>query len=668
MYRRHLRLSLPLALALALSVAVIGGRAASDASSAVKALGTANLWVDPNGGSCTRQPKPATYADGQACATVAAAYEAASSGDRIGVTAGTYGRQVIPAGTKKLTIRNAAGARPVFGTTTVDASNITVIGISIVRTDDPGPFTATLEAKGSGNVFDGVTVDSKFMETPGTTAGRQGIFAQGDNTVFRNGSTANVVDEKGALIGGSNVTFDHFEFHDVRATNEFVHNECAYSLGPGLTVKNSHFWSCATIDLFITRGDWYGQPLYGNVTLENNVFEHTNAIEQGSWHHYSLGINGGVIQEMRNWRVVNNTFETTVGGEAPAPGTVWMNNIGRWSCQPQAVYSHNVGTKCSGSDIAVNPAASCGRPACSSPVTAPQGWADPANHDFHLTARSPAINKADPTALPPSDSDGINRPVGSGPDAGAFEYGTGLIALGDYGQRPNPQRLGAAIRKFEGRHAANMLVMLGNNDRTRGRAFPSSWNSAFSWLQPSRVDVAGALGDRDVAVGRGRYQFALLGMAGPYYTRRLRDAELIVLDSNSVTAAQTGWLRQTLAERSDLFRIVVLHHPPYSCGGYLGDSAVRKQWLPLFKRYGVHLILSSHDNSYQRLTAGRVTYIVAGGGTPAAKRLRRCPAGYPRRQAGAVRQTFLYLTVAGNEAVGLAVDANGKIVDRFRVR
>jgi Calcineurin-like phosphoesterase len=666
MYRNFLRLSL--LLASAISVAAVGG-AGSVASTAVASLGTANLWVDPNGGSCTRQPKPAQYVDAQACASVASAYDAASSGDRVVVTAGSYGRQVVPAGTKRLTIKNAAGARPVFGTTTVDGSNITLVGVSIVRTDDPGPFTATLEANGSDNVFDAVTVDSKFMETPGTTHGRQGIFARGDNNVFRNGSTSNVVNDKGAMVGGNNVTFDNFDFHDVRVTDPAVHNECVYSLGPNLTVRNSHFWHCATMDLFITRGDWYGQPLYGGVTLINNVFEHAN-METGfeSWHYYSLGINGGVIQEMRNWRVVNNTFETTVSGEAPAPGTIWMNNVGQWNCQPQATYSHNVGTKCSANDTAVNPAASCGRPGCSNPVTAAQGWADPANHDFHLTARSPAINKGDPTVSPSSDRDGTNRPVGGSPDAGAYEYGIGLLAIGDYGERSRPERLGATIRKFEARHAANILVTLGNNDQSQGRAFASSWRSAFGWLQSARVGVAGALGDRDVAVRRGRYQFALLGMAGPYYVRRLRDVELIVLDSSSVSATQTRWLRQTLAQPSDLFRVVVLHRPPYSCGGYLGDSAVRKQWLPLFKRYGVHLVLSGHDNSYQRFTAGPVTYIVAGGGAAAAKRLRRCPGGYPRRRAGAVSQTFLYLTVARDGALGLAVDGNGRTVDRFRVR
>ena len=46
-------------------------------------------------------------------------------------------------------------------------------------------------------------------------------------------------------------------------------------MSPGLTVRNSTFRNCATMDLMITRGFWWGQPPYGGLTLENNVFGHS---------------------------------------------------------------------------------------------------------------------------------------------------------------------------------------------------------------------------------------------------------------------------------------------------------------------------------------------------------------------------------------------------------
>jgi hypothetical protein len=35
-------------------------------------------------------------------------------------------------------------------------------------------------------------------------------------------------------------------------------NECVYSQTPGLVIHNSRFTNCATRDLFIKRGDWWG--------------------------------------------------------------------------------------------------------------------------------------------------------------------------------------------------------------------------------------------------------------------------------------------------------------------------------------------------------------------------------------------------------------------------
>ena len=40
----------------------------------------ANLWVDTNGGSCTRLASPGAYVDAQACVSADAAYGAASNG------------------------------------------------------------------------------------------------------------------------------------------------------------------------------------------------------------------------------------------------------------------------------------------------------------------------------------------------------------------------------------------------------------------------------------------------------------------------------------------------------------------------------------------------------------------------------------------------------------
>lgn len=396
------------------------GAAGKDAFSAAS---KGNVWVARNGGSCGRSASPRRYVGGRACPSLLAAYKVSAARDTIVVVPGTYGRQVLPQGTKRLTIRNAPGARPVLGTTTVDASNLTLAGVSIVRTDDPGPNVATLDANGSHNTFDRVHVNSRNMRA------RQGISASGDWNVFRNGSTSNVVDEKGALVGGSHVTFVDFDFHDVRSTASSVHNECVYSDGPNLTMRRSHFWNCATMDLFVTRGDWWNQSAYGGVTIENNVFEHSRMEEQGSWHYYGLLFGGQLRYDgapLRDLKVRYNTFETSVSLESgfrAAGKSEWIGNVGGgWDCIPGMVFRHNVGQKCSGSDKRVSPASSCGPPGCVSVRVSAQRWVDPARHNFHLRRGAPAINAGDLASFPRVDKEGAHRPVGGRPDAGAYEF------------------------------------------------------------------------------------------------------------------------------------------------------------------------------------------------------------------------------------------------------
>jgi calcineurin-like phosphoesterase family protein len=247
---------------------------------------------------------------------------------------------------------------------------------------------------------------------------------------------------------------------------------------------------------------------------------------------------------------------------------------------------------------------------------------------------------------------------------------TGILALGDFGVGGERERqVGAAVRVFEEANPAELLVTLGDNDYTRGHAFEASWQSSFGWLAPAGVEVAGTLGNHDVRVANGRYELRTLHMPGAYYTRRVGDAQLFVLNSNAVTARQTRWLRNALAASTALWKIAVLHHPPYTCGVYRGHVEVRRAWRPLFERYGVRLVLSGHDHNYQRFAPVRgVTYVVHGGGGAGLYRLGACPRGYPRRVAGRVAHGFLYLEASPESLLVRAVDLNGATVDEFTVR
>lgn len=247
-----------------------------------------------------------------------------------------------------------------------------------------------------------------------------------------------------------------------------------------------------------------------------------------------------------------------------------------------------------------------------------------------------------------------------------------LLAVGDFGVGGKRQReLGAAIRRFEARNPADYLVTLGDNDYTESpAAFRVNWDESFGWAEGAGVEVAGVLGNHDVVVERGRYQYDTLNMSGRYYRRAVRGVELYLLDSNSIDSRQTSWLRRSLSRSRARWKIAVLHHPPFNCGAHGPHGQVFARWVPLFERYRVRLVLSGHDHNYQRFAPRRgVRYVIHGGGNPNnLYALRRCRSGHPRQRARRVEHGFLYLVVRGDRLDGYAVTPAGRRTDHFAFR
>jgi hypothetical protein len=376
--------------------------------------------------------------------TLQAAYSAARDGDLIALAPGDHGSQTVPGGSKAVTFRGAPGAK--------------------VRTLDNHAANVT---------FDGIEVDAGFANT----AALENHGA--DNVTFKNARVGNVTNEKGALISGANFTFDNVTFHDVRVTDESVHNECVYAIVvPGMTVRNSSFHECATMDLFFTYGTWWSPlpPAYGNITLENNVFGHTYK-DDGTWHYYSLAVGITGSETLDGWVVRNNTFEIPAAVEyESATRSRWVGNLGSWDCVPGFEYRRNAGRKCGPTDKSVSPA--------SSTASTPSAFrfADPANRDFRLTAGSPAIDAADPADSPATDRDGHARDAR--PDAGAYEFGAGPApATGRPGGNPEtpaaPRRAGLRSARLS-RHTIC---------RRARRGCPASVRLRLKVRTPSRVGV-----------------------------------------------------------------------------------------------------------------------------------------------------------------------------------
>ena len=149
-------------------------------------------------------------------------------------------------------------------------------------------------------------------------------------------------------------------------TDSMIHNECVYAVTvPGMTVKNSRFTNCATMDLVLTETWWSPPPpAYGNVTIENNVFGHSHMVSDSEWHYYGLSdrryLGPSTKGKMSGFTVRYNTFEIPVGIGAygAATNTRWVGNPASWPCISGVTYKKNVGWSCGSSDKAVSPAQS----------------------------------------------------------------------------------------------------------------------------------------------------------------------------------------------------------------------------------------------------------------------------------------------------------------------
>ncbi|HWH24271.1 MAG TPA: hypothetical protein VNW68_05185, partial [Candidatus Limnocylindria bacterium] len=255
-------------LAFALSLALCAPAAAE----------AAVLNVDPAGSDAS------TCTTSAPCRTFARAYSLAASGDLVTVRTGIYPRQDVPSGSKHVRFEG-----------------------------EPNTIVRQLLVNAANSTFDRINVDANGAKPAGAA-----YEPHAANITFKNAYIGNVTDEKGALSGAgcNGCVFDNVHFRDVRIATAGVHNECLYSQSPNITIRNSRFTNCATMDIFFTRGTWWGQPYYGGFTLINNYFGKTYKLG-GAVHYYSVvwgDVGGGPI---RNATVRGNTFELPPA----APGT-----------------------------------------------------------------------------------------------------------------------------------------------------------------------------------------------------------------------------------------------------------------------------------------------------------------------------------------------------------
>jgi 3',5'-cyclic AMP phosphodiesterase CpdA len=225
---------------------------------------------------------------------------------------------------------------------------------------------------------------------------------------------------------------------------------------------------------------------------------------------------------------------------------------------------------------------------------------------------------------------------------------------------------GAAVAQIGEREPYDGLLFLGDNVYPSGdpSKLPDTVFEPFADVLASGADLMAILGNHDVMEGRGDEQMEALGMPGSYWAQEYRDVLIVGIDSNEIDdLAQLQFLEDALASTDATWRIVAVHHPPYSAG-YQGSSVdVRDALAPVLERHGVQLVLSGHDHDYQRsVPIDGVTYVVSGGGSGTRR------TGEDAFTAVAYSwHNFVDIAITGDRLVLRAVGQDGSVFDEVEL-
>jgi 3',5'-cyclic AMP phosphodiesterase CpdA len=196
-------------------------------------------------------------------------------------------------------------------------------------------------------------------------------------------------------------------------------------------------------------------------------------------------------------------------------------------------------------------------------------------------------------------------------------------------------------------------------------------------LLDAGVDFDLAIGNHDAALRHSeegydeiQAEIRLIDTPGRYYHRVYGPADVYFLDSSvpglygSESSQQLEWLDDTLAASTSQWRIVTMHHPPFSSGRHGSTPGEEDLLVPILERHQVDLVLAGHDHNYERtIPLGGITYVVSGGGC------KTTPVGHSDFTAVAKRiLQFLHVDIQGDRLVATCIQPELQVADRFELR
>jgi hypothetical protein len=205
------------------------------------------------------------------------------------------------------------------------------------------------------------------------------------------------------------------------------------------------------------------------------------------------------------------------------------------------------------------------------------------------------------------------RPLTLPNAAGSVKF----LAIGDTGTGSRQQYdLAKLMVEYHAIFPYEFVIMMGDNlyGGERPEDFKTKFEDVYKPLLDSGVKFYASLGNHDTSNQR---LYELFNMKGEeYYKIKKGDVTFYALNSNYMDKNQLNWIHIEMGTDTSKWKIVFMHHPPYSSGGKHGSSTdLRKTVEPLFVQHGVNAVFTGHEHFYERIMPQQgIYYFITGAG------------------------------------------------------
>lgn len=388
--------------------------------------GEAQLWIDTDGGTCTRDADGAEYATAAACDTFLEAYQRAQQGDLVLVKAGSYPEETMSGSSNvkgdpdedetDVTFRAASGETVLVAQLvirlphmTFDDIDFTKFSIDYYSNDTnirAGDITIQDSDVGVGDVTSAFNVVLDNMDFGPNEGVPSNTYPYPQDTLIIN---ANPVDDGHHPTG---VVLSDSVIHDVTRPTVASHSDCLQiTAGEDITVERNHFYNCADTN-FIPKND---QGPILDLTIQNNWLDEVVNASEG------INLFDTTSRECGTVLIRHNTVLDTIRTDAAEEceltvigNIVQSFSSTRCSNDTSDTYDFNVhitGVQCGGNNVLV----------ADGDADFVDGTPNSATQDLHLETGSEAIDAGSTGNFPATDKDGTSRYLGAAPDAGAHE-------------------------------------------------------------------------------------------------------------------------------------------------------------------------------------------------------------------------------------------------------